>query len=334
MCAGLLVKFVALVAALPFGSFQVVAPGWGLVALWLVLPAVVFLRGRRRSGFVVVLALTALTIVGSGLHRRYANDRVDLVFVSVGQGDATLIRLPGGAVILVDTGPPGRGRLAILPLLRRLWIRRIDTLVLTHLQSDHWGAAPELLGHVDIGEVWRPRGPCDRDDFVRFERRARRVGIAVRQVDWRTLPVVGGDGGRVWSVRVIGPTRANRECDDNDASVVLRIEFAGHAALLSGDAEAPAERELLDEGVNLHADVLKAGHHGSRTSSTPEFVDAVSPRLALASVGLANRYGFPHERVRALFESRAVRLYRTDLDGAVTVSLTAGGVDVRTAKPR
>ncbi len=333
-CAGFLVKFVAVIAALPFSSFAVAAPGWGLVWVWLALPGAVLLDDRYRYRALVVLALVGIALVGSGLRARYRGDRLDVVFVSVGQGDATLIRLPGGRVVLVDTGPPGRGRLAVLPLLRRMWIGRIDTLILTHVQADHWGAAPELLGNVEIGEIWRPSGPCEHSGFLGFERHARDIGVSTRAVDSTESPVVGGRGERRWSLRVLGPTRSDRDCGDNDASIVIRIAFAGHAALFVGDAEALAEHELLAAGADLRAEILKAGHHGSRTSSTPEFIDAVSPEISIASVGLANRYGFPHERVRALFESRAVRLYRTDLDGAVAVTLASAGITVRTSKPR
>ncbi len=337
-CAQAVIAVVHWCASWPWASAPTVAPGWPLIGLWLSAPVLVLTaRGRMRLGAIAVWTSCLVLLVAAGLHGRYGSHSLDVLFVSVGQGEATIVRLPGGKTMLVDTGPPGRVRLAVDGELRRLWIRRIDYLVLTHVQSDHWGAAPELFAGYEIGEVWRPAGACSHAVFNQFVERAEGLGIPVHEIAawdrqepwaakrWGLLPRTQPHAAHV---EVLSPPGAELACDDNDASIVLRLAFAGHSVLLTGDAEGPAEQALLASGRLLRADVLKAGHHGSGTSSHPGFVDAVAPRYAVASLGAANRYGFPHARVRTLFESRSIRFYRTDLDGAVSVRLSADGVSV------
>lgn len=325
------------VSALPAAAFAVPVPGalvnWYLspIFIWYLSPIVLSPIVRFVGVGVAVVA------VAWGVGDRYARDRLDVVFASVGQGDAAIVRFPGGRVAVVDTGPPGFGRMAVGPLLRRLWIGRIDVLVASHVQADHAGAAPELLEDFDVGEVWLPAGPCDAALFAAIERTAAKRGVAVERIvagaraERRADALVAGTGA---SLDVLAPPSSpagDGACDDNDRSIVLAVAFAGRRVLLTGDIEAAAERELLARarmagGAGLlRADVLKVAHHGSATSSTAAFLDAVAPAVAVASLGSDNPYGFPSPEVEERLRERGGRLLRTDRDGAVRVRIARRG---------
>ncbi len=346
-------------AALPFAESAVIAPG-AAAALLLSCAVTVALLSESR---LPVAAMAGLALVGalSAVHERYRVDRLDAVFLSVGQGDSTILRLPGGRIAVVDAGPAGRGRRVVEPALRRMHVSRIDYLVVTHVQSDHFGGALHLVERMEVGELWHPGGVCSSAGFAELLDAAASRGVRV--VD---LESVGGCGrgcdrdgaagvadatgtgsvaGRGWRIDRLETHRPGRPgepsrrpgsgaCDDNDRSIVLRVGFAGQSILLPGDIERAAEQALVGGDRDLRAQILKSPHHGSATSSTAGFLDAVAPSLAVVSAGRANRYGFPAEAVVARLAARGVAMLRTDLDGAIRVTVDADGFRVRTAKRR
>jgi len=279
----------------------------------------------RRRGLPLLVAAIAACVV-TGLHTRYRSDVADLWFASVGQGDGAVVRMPGGRVMVIDGGPPGRGHLVMAPLLRRLWVHRIDWLVASHVQADHSGAFLELLDQFDVGELWLPAGRCDSEAAARLIARAAAAGTVVRRVGAGTDAAPG--------VRVLAPRDEQGSCDANDRSIVLSFEHAGYRALFTGDIEAAGEAALVSAAGQdaLRAHVLKVPHHGSRTSSTPPLVAAVAPSVAVASLGLDNRYGFPAPAVEQRFLAAGALWLRTDRTGGVHVVLRRGGISVDTAR--
>ncbi len=314
-----------LTASFPFSAVQVVAPGWPLVATLCAVPFVALvLSGTVRLRCLALLALSAALVLCHGALDRYRNDQLRVDFLAVGQGDATVVRLPGGTVIVVDAGTPGHGRLSVAPALRRMRVGRVDHLVVSHVQRDHWGGTPDLVASFDVGQVVYPSGPCPVDGFEDFLADSAEAGADLLAVSRAPLVLAAATDGS-WTVEVLWPREPPSDCSENDASVVLRVTFAGSSVLLTGDIEGPAERSILSAYDSVSADVLKVAHHGSRTSSNADLIDAISPRFAVASLGFGNRYGMPHPEVRTLFESRGVRFYRTDLDGGVRGTLTDRG---------
>jgi competence protein ComEC len=207
-------------------------------------------------------------------------------------------------------------------------IGRIDYLGATHVQDDHWGGLADLVddGGFEVGELWYPGGRCTHARFASFAERLATSGTAViqvgaelsREVQGRRSPALARRGHR-WRVRALWPREAGGACDDNDRSVVVLVRFGRARILLTGDVERGAELELARRPRRIRAALLKAPHHGSRTSSSAVLLDAARPRVALASSGVANRYGFPHAEVLARYAALGVPLYRTDLDGALCV---------------
>lgn len=267
-------------------------------------------------GAASILALTALRLLPG------PEPGLEIDFLPVGQGDATLLRLPSGEAILVDTGGDLRGEaelaeLSLLPLLAERGITRIRALVLSHLHPDHVGSAPTLLRSLRVDEVWFSGRALEGRLGAPIAEAMRARGIPLRRFAAGSPPIeIGGV-----RIEFLGPPDPEGILDEplfgeNDASLVLRIVHGEVAILLPGDVEAEGERALLESGAELRADLLKAPHHGSRTSSTSAFLDRVQPSHVVFCIGWRNGFGFPHMEVVERYTSRNISIHRTDT-GAV-----------------
>lgn len=254
--------------------------------------------------------------------------------IDVGHGDALAIRTPEGAQLLVDTGGSWHGTHAndalagqsVLPTLARLGFDRVDVLVISHAHPDHLGAALAVARRLPIGELWVPPCGLDHPKLQRLAALVRSAGGAVRVVARAPPFELGGARAEIlWPPE--DATRPDGACRYglNDASVVLRLDYAGRSILLTGDIEAPAEAALVQAGAALAADVLKVPHHGSKTSSTPAFVAAVSPKVAVVSGAPFRRRMPPHGEVIARYRAQGVPVWVTGSEGAVTVRVAEDG---------
>jgi competence protein ComEC len=279
------------------------------------------LSSRRRLHRLALVAGVVLALLGAERLWAWARPAVEVVFLDVGQGDAGVAFLPGGEVIVIDGGPDPRAQV-LVPFLRRRGVRRVDLVVLSHQHPDHAGGLAELLRQFPIGELWT-NGRESEDPAVR----ALLAEAAARHVP------LGAPGSRRWgevTLDVLAPRDAAGAVvadpldAENDASLVLRLRYGGRAVLFAGDIEAAAEAALVARAPGA-VDVLKVPHHGSRTSSSEELLEALRPRWAVASLADGNRYRFPHPDVVARYREHGVSLLRTDRDGAVSVRVSRGG---------
>ena len=239
---------------------------------------------------------------------------LELRALDVGQGDALLMRLDD-ATMLVDAGPDARtAGEAVVPPLRRLGVKRLDYLVLTHADGDHIGGAPTVMREFAVGTVVHADDDLSHPVMREVLTFAREVGVSVRQVE-------RGDA-LAWhpqvDLSVLNPPEPGPR-DDNDRSVVLHLAYRASALLLTGDIEASAEGELVASGVLEPADVLKVPHHGSNSSSTAKFLDAVNPQIAIVSAGRDNAFDHPRDGALRRLRAHGAEVFRTDLAGSVTV---------------
>lgn len=339
----LVVRQIALLSAeTRFLAFRVPEPtGWqlGVLALGAVELAVT-LRWRQehpRTGpraLAAALWLPRAGFLGAGLlalelaqiHAGTPYGLLRVTALDVGQGDAILVDLPDGKLMLIDGGgavgsPFDPGRLVVIPVLRARRRDRIDIVVLTHPHPDHLGGLPSVLSQVEVGEFWDSglphptrRAPPD-STAATLQALVRERGIL------RRTPSELCFGARHYgeaTVELLGPCpRARPDLGTNDNSIVLRIRYGRTAAVLAGDVEAAGERQLMSSAHELGAELLKVGHHGSRTSSTAPFLTRVHPRYAVVSCGVRNPHGHPHQSTIDRLLTSGAEPLRTDRGGSI-----------------
>ncbi|MBC5823410.1 MAG: MBL fold metallo-hydrolase [Candidatus Eremiobacteraeota bacterium] len=319
---------------------------------WIVLAA--FAWAVVRDGPAIIrrlpaaaIALAALAVVYGAPGIAAALDpRLHLDAIDVGQADCLLLRAPGRHALLVDGGgrlersggavvvvaQPIGDRIAVrtlMPFLLRHWITHLDAVVLTHPHGDHAGGLPIILERERVGTLY--------DSAQMYGGPAYRRALAVvreHHIPWlRAKRGVSFDLGSQTHVRVLAPEApllAGTASDINNNSVVLRVQFGGVAMLLTGDAQSEAEARLLSHGgADLRADILKVGHHGSAYSSTPAFLAAVRPKIAIVSCGLHNVFGHPSPQTLEALRSVGALVYRTDLDGGISLQTDGSVMSVR-----
>jgi competence protein ComEC len=236
-----------------------------------------------------------------------------LIACDVGQGDALVLNAGPHAGVVIDTGPDPR---AVDRCLRRLHVRRVPLVVLTHLHADHVEGLPGVLRGREVAQI--QVGPLD-EPVVEHARVVRWASDAHVPVVRAVVGETRVAGSARW--QVLAPDHAHRgtNSDPNNSSLVLRLTAAGgRTVLLTGDVEKEAQQSLLDLGVPLTADVLKVPHHGS-SHQTPEFLAAVHPRITMTSVGAGNPFGHPSPATIGALVRRGARSYRTDRDGDIAL---------------
>lgn len=279
-------------------------------------------RDTVRRAAAVAVGITLLAGTATAATRSGPPEGLTVRFLDVGQGDAALITTPGGATVLVDAGPDEE---QVARELSALGIRRLDVVVATHPHADHVVGMPAVLTRFGVGALLWPG--CDAEAVT-----GDLLVEAVADEGVEPIPVRAGDVYRAadLELRVLSPDRCwdGSESDDNNDSVVLMASVGDDRVLLTGDLEHPAQRALLDAGVDLGADVLKVPHHGAATSD-PAFLVAVGADVAVVSVGQPNDYGHPVPSILAALESAGARVVRTDHAGTVVVTFRDGVPTVR-----
>lgn len=312
-------------ASLPFSTVVVGSlPLWCAVVyyfgllLWADVPCLQFLRNRERR---VILVLTSVVLLGTLLWKSFAPVTFTAYFLDVGQGDCAVVRTPSRKVIVVDAGGLKNfdtGSRVLVPFLRSLGVSKVDALLLSHGDYDHAGGAGALARNMKIERIILPVTSTLSEAEETLLRNARlslveRASVG-RQYDF--------DGAVLEIIDV--PRFENIFAPDgNEASTIASIKYGKHSLLFTGDVDASRERLLKNLG---RYDVLKVAHHGSRRSSSARFLEQVSPKVAIISVGAGNGYGHPHQETLARLASVGSKVLRTDELGAIKVVFDDAGI--------
>ncbi|MBC1520333.1 MBL fold metallo-hydrolase [Listeria aquatica] len=244
-------------------------------------------------------------------------------FFDVGQGDSTLIRSDDGTTILIDTGRQDDDR--IMTLLQEKEIKKIDLLLLTHPHADHIGNADKIIKTYQPKEIWMDGLAFNSSTYEKVVDAA--LASDAHYKEPRTFDKANFGP---FSLEVLSPSKLSGNA--NDDSIAVRLTYKEISAIFTGDAEKGREKEMIESGLPLQADILDLGHHGSSTSNSPAFLDKVKPEVAIYSAEKGNSYGHPHVEVLEWLKERNITTYGTDVNGTVTLTTDGEKLNVVTEK--
>ena len=248
----------------------------------------------------------------------FAQDTVSIYFLDVGQGDSAIIITPDDRVVMIDSGP---NESLILSYLQNLGISQIDLLITTHAHADHITGMDKIIAKYKPKAFIDPGIPHTTATYQRM----------ITAIDKYNINYYEGISRKInlGSLSLTILPSANpliRDSELNNNSVVVRLDFKDFSSLFTGDIEKEREGQLLTESrSNLNVDILKVGHHGSSSSSSPLFIKSVGPKIAVICCGQSNKYGHPRRETISLLQTLGVEIYRTDLNGTILVE--TDGID-------
>ena len=282
------------------------------------------MKGFKKYLFtIIVLAIAAAAAYVIPETDEPVRDLGQVVFVDVGQGDCTFVRTPNGSTLLIDGGEYDAFNAELRPFLKSRGIDKVDFALATHYHSDHMGGIYELVEAGMADNLIIPDYEPENKAKSKLLKVSQRTGTRVMQVsadDKIQLGDIDVD------ITVLHPEKGGfSKTDENNNSLVLMLSYLGTDFLLTGDAEADAEASVLKK-FNIEADVLKVGHHGSSSSTSKKFIQAVDPTYAVIQCGEGNSYGHPHYETLDILEDNDARIYRTDTDGDISFFIDEKGI--------
>lgn len=246
-------------------------------------------------------------------------------FIDIGQGDAILLQA-SGEVMLIDAGDNATEK-NLVQQLKDKGISKIDYLIGTHPHADHIGGLDKVIDQFEIGKIYMPKKSHTTKTYE----------SVLTSIKNKGYKITAGKAGVTFTfgenikVEMLSPTKEEYQ-DLNDYSIVMKVTNNEDSFIFTGDAEKEVEHELVASGVDLEADVLKLGHHGSSTSSSVEFVEAVNPEYAIILSGVDNKYGHPHKETIDTLKSKGITYYNSQTSGDIIMISSGSGIKVQTEK--
>ncbi|MGH4140345.1 ComEC/Rec2 family competence protein [Clostridium sp.] len=240
------------------------------------------------------------------------NGNLKVHFINVGQADSILIQ-QGSKFMLIDAGNNGDGKLVVNYLLEQ-GVKNLDYVIGTHPHEDHIGGLDYIINDFRIGKIYLPKVTSTTKSFGD-------VVAAIKNKGMKATVPIPGETFNLGSAKctILAPNSSKYK-DLNNYSVVVKLEFGSNSFLFTGDAEDISESEILAKGFDVKADLLKIGHHGSRSSTSDEFLAKVNPKYAVISTEIGNDYGHPHKETMDKLKNKNIPVYRTDELGTIIVT--------------
>ncbi len=259
----------------------------------------------------------------------FSSQRLTIYFLDVGQADCSLLLFPDNTVALIDAGNKQDGN-KVAEYIKGLGVKTINYFVLTHPHEDHIGGAVDIFKEFKVEMVCMP---AIGKDYLPDTAVYKNTMDAVAKEKCRELYLNSSTAiveKEDYSITALSPAKNSIFSDMNDYSLTLLVNCFSNTILFTGDAEKPAELDMMNSGLNLDADILKVGHHGSGNSSTTDFLKKVTPQVSIISCGKGNSYGHPHsDAIDRLIKSGS-KVYRTDTVGTIIAKCYDGGFNIET----
>jgi len=297
------------------------------------------LRNNKICSSIIILALI-FTLIFTGCSASYKdtknenqnnsvsdsriieNSGLMVHFLDVGQADSILIQTPDGKNMLIDAGNRDDGDF-VVGYLKKNKVKKIDVVIGTHPHEDHIGAMAQVIRSFDVDKIYLPNTINNTKTFEDMLLAIKGKGLKINRAKGGMEIPFSNDA----KVMVLAPNGEKYE-DLNNYSVVVKITYKNNSFLFAGDAEKTSEEEMIKKGYDLHADVLKIGHHGSTSSTSQEFLKRVSPKYAVIMVGANNDYGHPHKKTLDLLKKNDIKIYRTDINGTIVMVSDGSSIKV------